>query len=311
MKRIFLLVLLSILVKKSESQVEFCPAGAEWHYSFYQPLSNSHYNAKIKYLKDSLVGTETLRVLSHNVYYKHCNMGPGAITFLKQSGDTVLIKSAATKNTWQILFNYGALAGQSWTTTISSFYNFSVTTTYTITVDSINTVSINNFTLKNLHVKYKNSLNTNVEKTQITERLGCNTYLFNYYNPLPFTDCDWGAELLCYTDDTFGLKQFTNKPCDYQDYVGLMENYRTSNIKIYPNPSKDSFSISAKDELFYGETIVNIQDLYGREIKQVLLNSLNSEDQKIDISDLASGLYVVSMHSKGQEIFTGKLIKYQ
>lgn len=310
MKKFLFLILLSGWLSKSEAQIVFCPPGAEWHYSFLYYVPYLHTNVKIKYVKDSVLNSEQVKVLTQGSYYSYCSLGPpSSLSFIKQNGDTVFFKNAATQNSWQILYNYAATAGQSWTNTISSFYSFSTTVTYTITVDSVNSVTMNGFMLRRLYVKYKNSTSSFNTPAQITERLGCEGYLFNYENPKNLGDCDRVRYFLCYQDDKFGLKQFTDKPCDYEDYVGIPENYQNSSIKIYPNPASDFLTVSFENELLKPGAVLSIKDLCGRAVKQVNMEDLSLASDRIDISDLSKGIYLLSVKNNEQTVYCIKLVK--
>jgi len=315
MKQIPCLVLLVALFQKIPSQVVFCPPGANWHYTFYYWMAPESRNEQVKYVKDSVMGADVVKVLFHNNYYNHCNYSTNVYSLIKQKGDTVFMRNAATKHTWQILYNFSAQAGQNWTTTVNTFWNVSQSLTYTITVDSVNYVTINNFVLKELFVKYQYTGSTFQENAIITERFGCNKYLFNYKNPDYCSDGEYPEYFLCYFDDTFGLKQFTEKPCDYKDYVDIGENsYQNPGIKIYPNPAREFIIVGTNlncylNKLEAKEAVLSIKDLSGREIKQERLNGFNTQDPKVNISDLANGIYLLSLQNKGQEIYTGKLVK--
>jgi len=68
----------------------------------------------------------------------------------------------------------------------------------------------------------------------------------------------------------------------------------TTLINIFPNPAKDYFMVDVKDA---GRSFITITNLSG---KQVLQQSLKSGSQKIDITALAKGFYVVSVTTNGQ-----------
>jgi hypothetical protein len=314
MKNVFIVFLFFSLCEV-ESQVVFCPPGANWHYTFYYWMAPESRNEQVKYVKDSVMGTDVVKVLLHNNYYNHCNYSTNVYSLIKQKGDTVFMRNAATKHTWQILYNFSAQAGQSWTTTVNTFWNVSQSLTYSITVDSVNYVTINNFVLKELFVKYQYTGSTFQENAIITERFGCNKYLFNYKNPDYCSDGEYPEYFLCYFDSTFGLKQFTEKPCDYKDYVGIGDNsYLSTRVKIYPNPANEFIVIGTNPnhystELIREETLLSIKDLCGREIKQATLGDLNSKDIRIDISDLKNGIYLLNLQHNGREIYTVKLVK--
>jgi len=72
-------------------------------------------------------------------------------------------------------------------------------------------------------------------------------------------------------------------------------------ISVYPNPVKD---------LLYFENVKDIQqisvmDIMGRKVKSVN----NPEENQIDLSSLANGIYLVTLHTEEGEIYTRKVIK--
>ena len=83
--------------------------------------------------------------------------------------------------------------------------------------------------------------------------------------------------------------------------LGLQNNIKTGNIKIWPNPAKNLIFIT--DETFIGEVRYSIYNLSGQLLKT---KTLNEESQKhvIDISDLNDGLFILKFNGK-----TAKIIK--
>ncbi|MES2679862.1 MAG: T9SS type A sorting domain-containing protein [Bacteroidota bacterium] len=309
MKKILLIILLTFSLQKALSQAVFCPPGARWHYRFHTWLSNSDRNEKITYVHDSIVGSDTVKVLFHNYYYNYCNFSGGASTLIKQKGDTIFMRSLATNHSWQILYNFAATAGQTWTITVNTFWNVAQTRTYTITVDSVKNISANNFTLKSLYVRYQHGGSAFIEKTQIIERFGCVPFMFNYRNPVVHSDCDQASGLLCYEDLQFGLIQFTDKSCDYSYYMGVNEtSYTGAKLKIYPNPADNFFSVATENEQISGEMGLIAIDVFGREFRLVPMSMLNSE-LKFDVSYLQTGLYFLKLNNNGREIYNTKLLK--
>jgi len=75
------------------------------------------------------------------------------------------------------------------------------------------------------------------------------------------------------------------------------------NIRIYPNPTKQSFrldNINAADNVSYTMTIT---DLSGRVMKRFN----NIDQQEFDIADLNKGLYIINVWNGSQRIFVDKL----
>ena len=304
----FALLLLLLAFQKTQAQIVFCPPGAEWHYSFFDPMFSEWKNEQVKYVRDSVIGIENVKVLSHRRFFNSYNSFVVSLTVLKQAADTVFLRNVVTNHQWQVLYIYSASGGQSWKTTM---YNFSTTAfTTTVSVDSVANISINNFNLKRLFVRYLQQAPPQWSSSDIIdERIGCARFLFNYYNPYRPSDGDRSLGILCYQDSSFGLKQFTSKPCNYVDYVGIAENYQNSNIKIYPNPVADIFTIGSEDVFIDAGILLSIKDLCGREIKNQAIYNLNSDPTKVDISDLPKGLYILNLLNHKQVIYSGKLFK--
>jgi hypothetical protein len=78
--------------------------------------------------------------------------------------------------------------------------------------------------------------------------------------------------------------------------VGISENNTDYEISVYPNPASDKLFInSASNNL-----IVQVVDLYGNKVKEKLLS--NSDDY-IDVSDIASGIYNITIRTKAFNLF--------
>lgn len=75
-------------------------------------------------------------------------------------------------------------------------------------------------------------------------------------------------------------------------------------LAIYPNPSKNLINISNSENILL--TNANITDLNGRTVKTVQLNGVTTA--QINISDLASGVYMMSINSD-QGSVTKKIVK--
>jgi len=81
-------------------------------------------------------------------------------------------------------------------------------------------------------------------------------------------------------------------------------NYKGKNmISIWPNPASDYFSVEAGEELISGSAYITILDLSGRELKKVPYS------EKIDISSLHEGMYLVITTINGKPMGYTRLIK--
>jgi hypothetical protein len=300
MKRIIITSLFFLsLFLKFKSQVVFCPPGAEWHHTFtmlgMSPVNGTIQNHKTKYIKDSIIGIDTVKVLQHSRFFKECNFISNPITLIKQKGDTIFMRNTITQNNWQILYNFAALPGHSWKNSLLN--SNSTIRTYTTTIDSINYINVNSLNLKQLYVKYSSNSVSNYTFTEsaiITERFGCNTFLFNYHNEtLGFCDYDYLSGFLCYQDSVFGLKQFTNKSCDYNISVGLKQNSNeTLSFILSPNPANTYLNIEFIDAQKINKAVI-VNNL-GQIIFEISLNQDNKKST-INIDNLPSGSYLIRL----------------
>ena len=310
MRKLILLFSILFLAQTIKAQIVFCPPGAEWHYLF-TSWGLERTNEEIKYVRDSILGLETVKVLQHRKFYSNQNLGYGSrkLTLIKQKGDTVFFRSRITQHAWQILYNYAALPGQSWETKVNLIdlyaasmnpsYTSTVFVTYTITVDSVKNITLNSTTLRVLYIA----------GLQVIERFGCKPlFLFPFNNLNWISDDDYFDKFLCYKDDAFGQIQFTDTACYYSNPLGGNElKIKNDRLKIYPNPSSGMLTIQLEDATIsnYNLKLINV---LGQEEK---LHELVKQNDivTLNIQQLKKGIYFLQVFYKGKLIFTEKIIK--
>ena len=82
--------------------------------------------------------------------------------------------------------------------------------------------------------------------------------------------------------------------------AGVKDN-DMSNISMYPNPTSNRLNISA-------QSIIKSAVIYNILGKQVMRLDINKNSESIDVSSLASGMYLIK-YSLGNAIGTAKFIK--
>jgi hypothetical protein len=318
MKKLYILLWLTIISLEVRSQVVFCPAGAEWHYAFrwlrMPPYTGKIFNVEVKYVRDSVMGQGTFKVLQHQKFFKECGAAYySGLTILKQVGDTVFFRNMNTNHTWQVLYNFNAPAGQSWTATI--YESSTIVKTHTVTVQSVTTVTINGFALKQLAVSHKfdacNAVNT--QTSTITERLGSSSFLFDFsVSDYCICDFDYFYSPLCYQDDVFSLYKYTTMDCDYFDEinVGIKENAAQGHaIVIYPSPSKQVLHVDLTPggpELIMEGLQMHILNTLGQE---VLVENWGSSPQQIEVNVLPPGIYFLELRDREKTVAVKKFMK--
>lgn len=306
MKRFLYTVLVLSALVEIKSQIVFCPPGAEWHYNFQDGPAwwNIIHNEKAKYARDSVLGSETVKVINHQHFSHDCSFYL-PFTLIKQSGDTVFIRNARTFNKWQILYNFAATTGQSWQDSLKGLYPGQIIV-YSTTVTTVGSDVSNGFTLKKLYVSTSYTASgenpSSPYSYAITERYGSDIFLF----PFKYSKgCEAGMfnSFLCYEDNTFGLKQFSSRSCDHTAGLDVSTFEGSEEIKIYPNPALDIVQIELDNST---NPTLTLFDVSGRE---VLIQTLNKTISEIDLHELPPGIYFLQISNDQKIISTQKFIK--
>ena len=98
--------------------------------------------------------------------------------------------------------------------------------------------------------------------------------------------------------ETGGYRVYGNKPAT----LSANEFNLTSNLNLFPNPTKGIFTIS--------ENVTNVQvySITGQLVKS--FNTISSENYQFDINELNSGVYLVKAIDENKSLKTMKLVKH-
>ncbi|GGG55358.1 T9SS type A sorting domain-containing protein [Epilithonimonas arachidiradicis] len=115
------------------------------------------------------------------------------------------------------------------------------------------------------------------------------------------------GESLAMGGNSFPWFQLLNQECLYElqaecDILNVSDADFNSKVGIYPNPAQDYFEFKGLS----GTKIVstNIYSSNGS-----LVNTIHSNESKINVSNLKSGIYIVQTKTANGNTFTNKLIK--
>lgn len=93
-------------------------------------------------------------------------------------------------------------------------------------------------------------------------------------------------------------RSFTTSRSNVADNQGVgVENYDTSNLsvfKVYPNPATDFLTI-------YSENDVNIKNVKIYDLQGKMIQNIQYNYSKIDISQIKSGVYIIQITTESQE----------
>tara|TARA_Y100000589_G_scaffold331882_2_gene387645 strand:- start:25432 stop:26358 length:927 start_codon:yes stop_codon:yes gene_type:complete len=301
---IFFLTFISLFTN-SKAQ-NFAPIGATWYYDEVFSFTNSNARDFIKFtvVKDTVINGQ----LCSKIVKRHrvlCAFRD-SVEFIYTQNDTVFFYDTSF-NTFQILYDFNAQAGDSWQILMKN--NQNTIDTLTIRVDSTSTTLINGLSLKTLHVTYISSnpdAVMNYYNSKIIERIGDMQYMFNW-SPYTFT-CDDNASngLRCYQDSVLGY--YSTGIADSCNLVitGIFDKNNFSNtFSITPNPAQDFAVINVSRS--FSELQIDIYNISGKKIEQItsLQNSF-----KISFKNFSKGMYFISVkNEKGNLIGYQKIIK--
>jgi hypothetical protein len=86
--------------------------------------------------------------------------------------------------------------------------------------------------------------------------------------------------------------------------TGISNFEKNINFTLYPNPAKNTITIDNKSKINITE--IKILDLLGKEVKKISIS--NNNVHTINISELNTGIYFISLFDNGKKIGDKKLI---
>ena len=116
-----------------------------------------------------------------------------------------------------------------------------------------------------------------------------------------FRNLPWARDFNWTGEHTLVVDYFKIEPLSALS-TNNFDSGNNANVNIYPNPASEQLSIVSKD--FFEIEKIDIINQLGQKVKHV-----NSYQNKIDISHLQSGLYLVNTYFKNGKLITKKLVK--
>ncbi len=280
MKKICLIIFLLISFKISLAQIPMLDSSYVWSEYwgcyFSGPQDGTQYKS---------IGGDTL--LNGKIYKKIFGSSdqtgyPSA--FLREDSGFVF-------NSYEeVYYNFNLLPGDTFT-----FLQSSMVGPIDLIVDSVSTKFL--FGQMRKAIKFKDFL----DMTWI-EGVGSSTGLL--YDQVWYWDCN--QSVICFFDglDTYLAEGFDT--CYIDNYIiGINSLPEISEIKLYPNPTKDLIIINfstTKQKLK-----INVLNSLGLIVKQIEnLNTTNNIE--INVEDLNSGIYFLQLHFDDKTVVTKKIV---
>ena len=307
--RKLLLVLVTLLSLKASGQV-WCTPGSVWRYK-HQSISQYGFK-QLDYLYDTLVAGKTCHLMRE--FISAIN-GMGILYqyhryfYTYSANKTVYLLTSTNPVRFDTLYDFNATIGDKWRVPPTS-----VCTNSYVTVTDTGHMVIQGQSLRWLRLlsTFPPVVNYNMFSGIIVERIGA-IHCFPYYsqNTCPNNiDAGNGGVLYCFSDQDISEYR-TNTYQDACDHIYVSINELKNSeqsIRLYPNPSRNSFTFEFGDLTPNEKTVLLITDLSGREIKQQVLNFRETMHQ-VDLSGLDQGLYTTRLIANGKVVYTGKIVK--
>ena len=120
---------------------------------------------------------------------------------------------------------------------------------------------------------------------QIIEGIGSTMGLL-----IPMVNFEWGGHLTCFSEENVNMYSQDNTTCPLPLITSISGSKKhLSNFTIFPNPAKNSITISQTEPTF------NKYEIYSLNGKLVAENKINNILQNVDLTGYAEGMYIVKL----------------
>jgi len=301
MKTLLLSLLLYFASSLTMAQV-WAPSGATWHYDWAAMWYSGY--VKIKYIGDTIVDGKSSKILIKerftydwvNHIYSNNVIGY-EYTYLENN-----IVYYYRYGQFFKLYDFNSVANDSWKVAGWDL-SHPCGDTAIVVVDSTGFTTINSISLRYLKVSPGPNSYWAFSSDTIIERIGSLGYMFP--EPTCLVDVYEGGPLRCYYDDSFGLYERGSAPaCDY--ITGLADNHPERNFfKVYPVPATSIIILEFTRQV-KGKMMIEIFDILGNKMKNIETDKVKLI---IDVEDLKSGIYFISVTDQSGFIWKQKIIK--
>jgi Secretion system C-terminal sorting domain len=288
------------------------PRGATWLYQNAAQVGFSYF--KIVYQKDTfLLGKSVKKMIATQINYvgvpSNWVRGPEFFlfnTYMYNAHDSVFWFH---NNQFQLLYVFNASVGTSWEIQPNNIFtcvNQATATTNLITIRNVQQMLMANRTFTVIDANPQRSWTIG---TRILKNIGSMQNPFpipsNSNCPLPDGNAGVPVSLICYQDSIRGSLNFGN----VSNCASLITSnddifqHQNARFTIFPNPLSSVLNISNPD--FIKIEHLSITDIVGNQ--QLIMDY--SDNGSINIENLASGMYILTLHTLNQGNYSIKFVK--
>ena len=158
-------------------------------------------------------------------------------------------------------------------------------------------------TLKTIHTTRDTGRGTHWYLFTIHERIGSMAYMFPVQNCKMITDLNLDGPLRCYYDSLIGWYNPSGKGCTY--LPSSIEEKIIHQVKIYPSPAAHVLNIELPPSTT-GPFTIEVYSISGQKLIDLISDHT---DNKVNISSLTEGLYLLILTNRDGEHLTERFIK--
>ncbi len=259
MKWIYTVVLLSVsMISNAQSWVT---PGSVWRYNFIN-LSGQGY-IQIEAAGDTVIEGINCNKLVKRIFQRNAFTGTtqNFVIGNEYTYDTNGVAMLYFDNAFDTLYNFNAIAGETWNVAGVSPIQSVCNETSVIEVIAAENVTINGVVLKQLIVDYKyRTTGTFIIRDTIIERIGTlRQYMIPWDLCLSTVDGNEGGELRCFNDNEIG--EYKHNFFSNCNVLVNNEDWFAQNIKVYPVPFSEVLVF--KNDNGIDISAVAIKDLAG------------------------------------------------
>jgi hypothetical protein len=304
MKNRILVFIFCIVVFLANGQT-WCYPGSQWHYSRYYQYGSAY--ARLTFSGSQLVNNKNCKKIEYFTEEASVNgnVTSNSRTFYTYDSLQVVYLLNRDGLTFDTLYAFNANPGAHWLLPANTFSAFLANCSRSkLTVTDTGHTQIEGVDLRMLKVDITSPYNTQVYKDIVIERIGFLNQYFFQFDLCTNTNLHYaeGGSLRCYKDNQIPEYKLFDKDCNYlYNAVGL-KKYSDNSILIYPNPAGDFLQIETESSQGFMLTII---DVTGKLLRNISIN----KREKINITDLPAGFYILKGVAQDKIIFTLKFIK--
>jgi hypothetical protein len=306
MKRLFTFLLLTAGLGSSAQDINWFPIGAEWYFTpqcFIEPQCGViRYHAEI----DTVIAGKTAVKIGQDItlWGPVVALWEYGIPYLRHENDTVF-RYSFEADRWHFLYCVNPLPGDVWEIQTDEFLGFGEPGyTFVVEVDSVIVQDINGADRRVVYTSPVDETDV-LFRRPLIEGIGSTEAAGLIASPTVMLPAGFGPNFNCYLESGNLIYGSPASPCFS---VGIEEN-NPLQITIQPNPAKDFITINITENNFPNQTTLSIYNVHGQKMLNTVLQP-GSNTHTMDISHLASGIYLLDCSTPEGVVWMGKMVKH-